>query len=158
MEDQLANLKEIPLPEPIAYTPQTVGWLILLVVLLLGTFWILYLWRRSVSRNRYRGEALKKLDAIEGGGVPLSELPALVKRVVLAFTPREKVAGLTGTPWLEFLDSTLGTRDFVTGPGKLLPTLSYGKPELIEAQLTPEHRRELLRLIRRWIRRHRASI
>ena len=108
-------------------------------------------------RNRYRNEALQSLKEIEQNN-RLSDLPVLVKRVALAFTPRDKIAELSGVPWLQFLDSTLGGADFTSGPGRLLLAISYGSPESIERELTSERRQALLNLVRRWIRRHRAGI
>ena len=158
MEDQLAGLKEIPLPEAVAYTPQTAGWYVLLALVLMGFLWFLYRWKVRASRNRYRIEALERLSEIEQGVAPLSELPVLVKQVVLAFAPRERVAGLSGVPWLEFLDSTFGGREFTSGPGQVLPALSYERSEMAEKKMKPEERRRLFALLRRWIRRHRAGI
>jgi hypothetical protein len=157
MEEQLANLKEIALPEPVAYTPQTIGWYLLLALVVIAVVFMMVRWRQNVRRNRYRQEALHCLDQIEASRIPLSELPVLVKRVVLASTPREKVAELSGNEWLEFLDSTIGNKDFSTGPGRLLPDLSYGTPESIQ-KATNAEQQALLSLIRTWIRRHHAGI
>jgi hypothetical protein len=157
MEEQLVNLQEIALPEPVPYTPQTIGWYILLGLVLIAIAFLIVRWRQNVKRNRYRQEALLCLAEIEASRLPLSELPVLVKRVVLAFTPREQVAGLSGHEWLEFLDSTIGNKEFSTGPGRLLPQLSYRAPESIE-KATNAEQRALLSLIRNWIRRHHAGI
>lgn len=158
MDERLSNLREIPLPEPVAYTPQTIGWYVLLALAVLALVLLAVRWRRSVLRNRYRGEALHCLDEIEQSERPLSELPVLLKRVALAFAPREKIADLSGSNWLHFLDSTLGSTDFTSGPGQLLLTVSYEAPESVEEKLTSKERQALLSLARRWIRRHRAGI
>ena len=158
MDERLLDLREIPLPEPVAYTPQTLGWYVLLALVVLTLVLLAALWRRNVSRNRYRKEALLVHDEIEQGNRPLSKLPALIKQVALAFTPREKIAGLSGGPWLEFLDSTLGGTNFTTGPGQFLLTVSYEAPASVNRKLTSEQRQALLGLIRRWIRRHRAGL
>jgi len=158
MDEQLSNLREIPLPDPFAYTPQTAGWYILLALVVLIVVFLIMRWRRSTLRDRYRSEALQLITEIELGGRPLSDLPALIKRASLAFTPREKIAELSGMPWLRFLDSTLGNTEFSTGPGKLLLTLSYETPESVEEKLTSEQRLQLLSLTRRWIRRHHAGV
>ena len=158
MDERLTSLREIPLPEPVAYTPQTLGWYLILVVAVLALILLIMKWRRNASRNRYRSEALRILDELEQSRRPLSDLPVLVKRVALAFAPREKIAGLSGVPWLEFLDSTLGGTSFTAGPGRYLLTVSYEAPESVNQKLTPERRSALVKLIRRWIRRHRAGI
>jgi len=98
-----------------------------------------------------------ELDEIERSARPLSDLPALVKRVCLAIAPRERVAGLSGNAWLEFLDSTWRGNDFTSGSGRLLPELSYGTPQSLPGP-SDDRMRELFALLRRWIRRLRARI
>lgn len=157
MQGQLANLKEIPLPEPVAYLPQTAAWYVLLALAAIALIlWILHLYRNSL-RNRYRREALKTLDEIERSARPISELPVLVKRVGLAIAPRESVAGLSGDAWLRFLDSTWKVTSFTEGPGGLLPELSYRNPQSLP-RIPEEKLRDLFALLRQWIRRHRARI
>jgi len=158
MEEQLAKLQEIPLPEPVSYTPQTIGWYILLALALVCIFLLIAKWIRQTRRNRYRKEALYLLTEIEQDKRTLAELPALVKRVSLASNPRKEVAGLNGVPWLEFLDSTWTGKNFSTGPGKILPLISYRPPEWVEKEVSAEERQALFDLIRTWIRRHRADI
>ena len=157
MEEQLANLQEIPLPEPVAYTPQTIGWYLLLVLLILVTVALVASWRRRINRNRYRRQALQELEHIASSERPLSDLPVLVKRVVLAFARRETVAGLTGQAWLEFLDSTYPGAHFTSGPGKLLPDISYASARTLESW-SDHQRREVIDLVGRWIRGHNAGI
>ena len=97
------------------------------------------------------------------------KLPALVKRTVLVFSPREQVANLTGEAWLAFLDATYrekrysgtshpGTADgavFTQGPGRILPSLSVW-PEKRLRKLPENEVNALLNLLRKWIRRHHA--
>jgi len=157
MQEQLANLKEIALPEPVSYFPQTSAWYVLLAVAAIALIlWIVHLYRKSL-RNRYRREALKTLDEIERSARPVSERPVLVKRVGLAIAPRESVAGLSGDAWLRFLDSTWKGTSFTEGLGRLLPELSYRKPQSL-SHMPDEKLRDLFALLRNWIRRHRARI
>jgi hypothetical protein len=83
----IEQLKEIGLPTPVSYAPQTWGWWVLLavllgVVLLVGArrYWQ---WRR----DRYRREALVRLAELQNSNDRLSalrELPELLKRVALS--------------------------------------------------------------------------
>lgn len=161
MTGALEGLREIPLPPPIAYVPQTVGWLIVGVALTAALAWVA--WRRHVRwvANRYRRAALAELAEIERGLAIESErsraaaaLPALLKRTALAFAPRETVARLTDVEWLAFLDRTCPPGGFTSGPGRLLPQLAYdGTARIAEAEL-----RELVALTHRWIERHDARV
>ena len=160
----LANLREIPLPPPVPYIPQTIGWVVvalLLLVILAYIGWRVY---QRHLKNRYRRDALAELAAIErkvranaSSREGLCELPALVKRTALAFAPREEIAGLTGRAWLAFLDRTYPAAGFVDGPGRLLSQLAYETGAGIDT-LREDDVNNLLVLIRKWIARHHARV
>ena len=63
--DALAGLQELPLPPPVSYVPQTIGWVIVAAVL--GVIAALIVWRvvRHRRLNAYRREALAELELIE---------------------------------------------------------------------------------------------
>ncbi|VVM63928.1 hypothetical protein PS662_01448 [Pseudomonas fluorescens] len=83
----IEQLKEIALPAPVSYAPQTWGWWVLLALLIgagLGVgarrYWQ---WRR----DRYRREALVRLAELQSSADQISalrELPELLKRVALS--------------------------------------------------------------------------
>lgn len=164
MEEKLTELKEIILPEPVSYLPQTAAWYILFGLVLMAAVWLAVRWYRHWAANRYRKAALKRLAEIEmnlsdsaSRAKNLSALPVLVKQTTLAFAAREKVAGLSGKRWLTFLDSTYIGWAFTEGPGKLLPELSYW-PVLKLERVSDDELQALIGLLRKWIRRHRAAI
>lgn len=142
----LEGLADIVVPEPVSLMPQTVGWIVLgvIVIALLATVAV-RAWRR-LRRNAYRREALALVES-----TPLIALPALVKRVALAAAPRTEVASLTGDAWLTFLDRTYGGDGFTNGPGRLLATVSFSP--------APDDQRssaDLRNLVAIWIRKHRV--
>jgi len=150
------QLKEIPLPQPISWMPQTPAWYVLagLAVLLLA--WLIVRAIRTYRRNRYRRAALAELEQIRSAAASnpaaLVTLPELVKRVAFQVAAREKVASLSGDAWLTFLDKSYRGTGFTTGPGRLLPALSYRGP----SSIAPEQAASLMDLVATWIRRHRA--
>ncbi|WCM54311.1 DUF4381 domain-containing protein [Pseudomonas sp. WJP1] len=91
----IEQLKEIALPAPVSYAPQTWGWWVLLAVfvvavVLLGArrYWQ---WRR----DRYRREALLRLAQLQKRSDDLNalrELPELLKRVAISM-PNTKPVG-----------------------------------------------------------------
>lgn len=152
----IADLKEIPLPPPVPYTPQTTGWWVLLAIVLLAVLW--YVARRLYRwwRNRYRRAAQKELVAIEQAMADpsrrqqaLAALPALVKRTVLTWAPRDAVAPLSGEAWLGYLDRTLAGESFTHGPGRYLQTLAYGGGDMASGDTDA-----LMSLLHRWIDDH----
>lgn len=158
----MSNLREIDLPDPVPMTPEALGWWIVLALVLaaLSALFVRALRRRRA--NAYRREALRALDTVaNAAAVPasragaLSDLAALVKRTALSAYPRTRVASLSGPSWLAFLDGTLGTTEFSSGPGRQLPAFAYSSAAAGHA--SDDDVRALLALTRRWIRHHRAG-
>lgn len=152
----IADLKEIPLPPPVPYTPQTAGWWVLLALVLLAVLWYVVRRLHRWWRNRYRRAAQKELAAIELALADpsqrqqaLAAVPALVKRTVLTWAPRDAVAPLSGEAWLGYLDRTLAGEGFVRGPGRQLQMLAYGSGDMADGDTDA-----LLALLHRWIDDH----
>jgi hypothetical protein len=83
----IEQLKELGLPTPVSYTPQTWGWWVLLAVLVGAVLLVgarrYWQWRR----DRYRREALVRLAELQSSDDQLNalrELPELLKRVALS--------------------------------------------------------------------------
>lgn len=160
----LSGLKEIPLPEPIPYVPQTVGWILLGALAAAAIGYGLWRLVRRYHANEYRRAAMKELQDIEAGlhdsssrSRVLAAIPALLKRTALSAAGREAVASLSDRAWLEFLDRTCAPGGFSKGPGRLLATLSYGgEAEL--ARIRESEVKDLLAQVRRWIQRHDARL
>jgi len=150
------QLKEIPLPQPISWMPQTPAWYVLAGLTILLLAWLIVRAIHTYRRNRYRRAALAELEQIRNAAAnnpaALVTLPELVKRVAFQVTAREKVASLSGDAWLTFLDKSYRGTGFTTGPGRLLPALSYRGP----SSITPADAASLMDLVAIWIRRHRA--
>ena len=89
------QLKEMALPAPVSYAPQTWGWWALLVLLVVTLLVVaarrVWQWRR----DRYRREALVRLEELRRRSNDLSalrELPELLKRVAISM-PNAKPVG-----------------------------------------------------------------
>ena len=156
----LENLHEILLPEPVNWMPQTIGWYVVLGLVLLVAGWWVYRSLRRFRKNRYRRLVLAELAVIEGElqqperrVKALAEIPVLLKWTALVAFPRVEVAELSGGRWLAFLDKTMGGKEFTEGVGRLLPELAYAPKPRIEL-LSDESIGNLLQLTRRWIKVH----
>ena len=158
-QEPLPGLHDIAVPDPVSWAPQTIGWLVALLLVVALSAWALVRIRRRKAANRYREVALSELVEIEralaepeGRAVALSRVPILLKRVALSFGDRQQVASLTGDDWLAYLDTAYGGVGFRQGPGKVLPALAYD-PAGIES-LDEDALADLMSLSRKWIRRH----
>jgi len=136
MDPEQIPLRDLHLPETISWWPLAPGWWVLLGLLLivLGMALQRYLERRA--RGATRRHALKRLDEllteyeehrnVVSFGARVSEL---LRRTMLAYAPREDVAGLTGDDWLAWLDRDLVHPQFAAGPGRMLIELPYRNPD-----------------------------
>ncbi|SAL42061.1 hypothetical protein AWB71_02178 [Caballeronia peredens] len=158
----LQSLHELPLPAPVSYAPQTIGWIfvaLLFVAIALACAW--HAWRRY-DKSRYRREALAELARIEAQlnddatrAAALAQIAPLVKRAALAAAPRERVAALSGAAWLAYLRRTQGAFDDESGA--LLYEASYAPGEHL-ARVTRQQAEHLARAAREWIERHHVEV
>jgi hypothetical protein len=145
----LANLRDLAMPAPVAWWPPPFGWWVLAAELLafavLFGGWLALRYRG----NAYRRAALRDLRALTTAA-PSDLAPAiasLLKRTALAAYPRVAVANLTGGAWSAFLDRT-GTFPAATAAMLVRATLDPSRT-LDEAEM-----RAILAAAQRWIRRH----
>jgi hypothetical protein len=152
--DPLAQLRGYHLPEPVSWWPPAPGWWLLALLLLLAIGAVLWLFlvhrRRGAARRSARRElqALRSAHAAGGDDAALNRgLSRLLRRFALARFPRERVAGLTGETWLQFLDRYASDRAFTQGAGRALVEAPY-RPD------GPLPVAELTRLVEQWIGRN----
>lgn len=159
----LDQLKELALPAPaVSYLPQTWGWLVLLIVLLaaLGIWLGLRWWHWQ--RNRYRREALARLNELEHRLsdaelriAALRELPELLKRVALSMPEQPDVATLSGEQWQAFLAKTSAVplpKDF----SRQLANLAYAPANQLRS-LSSTECSTLVALSRSWVETHHVA-
>lgn len=152
--ESLKQLKDIHLPAPVSWWPLAPGWYVLSGLLLLMVFILCYRLYQRYLDARPKKQALQLLAEYyrqyeqEGNSqLTSARLSELLKRVALAYYPREKVAGLKGEAWIQFLNSTAKNVNF--NPVKDL---------LLELPFQPEQRRPLKPLFTRtqdWIKQRR---
>jgi Domain of unknown function (DUF4381) len=158
----IEQLKELALPAPVSYMPQTWGWVALLVIVLL----VVALWaaRRHWQwrQDRYRREALARLAQLEralnedNGQIPaLRELPELLKRVALSMPGQPAVATLSGDAWQQFLASR-SREALPTDFSQQLARLAYG-PDAQLRELSAAQRQQLLSQCRQWVEHHHVA-
>jgi len=161
-EAALRSLRDIALPQPVSWMPQTWGWALLAGLLVVAILVALFAWIRRYRRNAYRREALRLLDDIvvdirnpsrrERGIHALTEL---LKRTALAAWPRSDVAALSGAAWARFLDERDHSRA-ATALARLLDDFEYHDRSVV-AGLPSNVADDLVLRSRRWIARHHVS-
>ncbi|MCW5589387.1 MAG: DUF4381 domain-containing protein [Legionellales bacterium] len=152
--DPLSQLKPLHLPPAITFWPPAPGWLILSALVIFMSAGIVYYFIRRYQNQRGKRFALQQLHTLQQQFAQpdyrpqiISNISQLLKRVALLHHPRQQVAGLTGTKWLQFLDESGHTQDFQHGIGKILISAPYN-------QHIPENAEELFPLVKRWIEKN----
>ena len=138
MDPTQIPLRDLHLPEAIGWWPLAPGWWFLIVVASCVVLYYGYRAFRRWRRNSLRRVALRELRRIRGeyqAGVDeitlAKELSELLRRTMLAYAPRQEVAGLTGDHWLRWLDRGLDEQLFASGSGKDVESLPYRRPDTL---------------------------
>jgi hypothetical protein len=155
-QDPLAELREIVIPPPPSFWPLAPGWwlaLALLLTVLLVLSWLTWRWWRRTAPRRMALRQLQalrtELHAAEDTLLIVRRLSQLLRETALRCHPWERVAGLHGQAWLEFLDSTGGAQQFTQGEGKILAEAPY------RAEVQDVEPARLFPICQAWIRQQR---
>ncbi|NGT15362.1 DUF4381 family protein [Achromobacter insolitus] len=157
----IEQLRQLPLPAPVSYWPQTWGWLVALAVVLALAAWVAWRVVRRHRRNRYRRAGLRMLEALrlaaQSDPLAARALPELLKRVGLSSVTaadRARVGALQGAEWVAYLDS--GKAVFPPDAGILLRALAYAPPDTLRA-IDPARLRQLFAASRVWMEKHHVA-
>ena len=159
----LDRLHDIVVPASVPWWPPAPGWYWVLGFVLVLALWLLGKSFIRWQRNRYRREARAELARQEimlrdpaCRAAALTAVAELLKRTALTAFPREEVATLTGSAWLEFLNRTGRTIAFTEGNGAVLEYAAYD-PRTVAA-LEESKLNEIVSLVRGWIAHHDSEI
>ncbi len=141
-------LHPVVYPETVSWLPQTTGWTVLGIWLLLSLLLIGIETLRRYRANAYRREALAILTAID----PFTpdarqQLSSLVKQTALAIYSRDTVASLSGDEWQNFLLQSVAPGRLSRSEAQTLSRAAYD-PEIDSTSLKSA--------ARKWIACHHA--
>jgi hypothetical protein len=161
-EAALRSLKDIVIPAPVSWFPQSWGWIALAVIL--AAVLLAMLVRRVLRyrADRYRRDALLELRALEPGfrdpatrAHAVQALAELLKRTALAAWPRPDIASLSGAAWIAFLK-----KQDDNGVGEALATmladLEYQDAAGLRS-VPADFAADVVAGARQWIERHHVS-
>lgn len=125
-------LRDLHLPHAVGWWPLAPGWWALIALATVGLVWLLIWYRERRRQSAARRYALKQLKLYTDAYTKYrnavllgSQLSGLLRRTMLAYAPRGRVAGLTGDDWLAFLDRDLDQPHFMDGDGRPLIEWPY---------------------------------
>jgi len=136
MDPEQIPLRDLHLPEAIGWWPLAPGWWVVIALLAIAAALLVRRYWQAWARGAARRHALQTLrqltadfeqhhDAVAFG----ANLSALLRRTMLAYAPRQEIAGLTGDDWLAWLDRDLDQPRFQTEAGRKLIELPYRRPD-----------------------------
>ena len=135
MDPEQIPLRDLHLPEAIAWWPLAPGWWLVLALIAVGFGLLIRHFLRIRARGAARRHALRRLNELTAdfeqhhNAVAFSShLSELLRRTMLAYAPRQDVAGLTGDEWLAWLDRDLDQPRFQGAAGRKLLELPYRAP------------------------------
>jgi len=136
MDETALPLRDLHLPDAIGWWPLAPGWWVVVAILCAVLGYILLCTYRRWQFNAPRRYAMRELAYYEAeylkhrNPVTLGkQLSELLRRGMLAYAPREDVAGLTGGDWIVWLDQGMPLPYFHTEGGKSLLNLPYRDPD-----------------------------
>ena len=144
MLSQLAPLRE---PMAISWWPLAPGWWVVLALSLALLIGLSLRLRKRRLKTAYRRIALAALDELRSREARQDELNWLLKAAALRAYPHERIAGLHGAQWQQFLASSCPK--VASGAFAELDNLYQREPSPVSSQLfdTAEH----------WIRQHEVA-
>jgi len=161
------GIDEIILPADISWWPSTIGWKIVALLLCIFASYRLFKFGQSWWKNRYRREAIAQINELQLSELKLStqqqasdsglltvieKLPFYLKTTALQAYPRDQVAQLSGTAWIDFLNEKTGSEHFNSNVSEQLLIISYRPKE--QWQLTEEQCLNLINLTKLWVKYH----
>lgn len=150
------DLKDIHEPVAISWWPPAIGWWILAItipLLIILAIWIYKrLTRKTALKTAKKILAEFKQDKARDNLAKAGELSALLRRVAISVSPREKTAGLIGRQWLAYLDSSVNGTPFSAGVGQLLADAPYRKTPVTDMELS-----QLIDLCEDWLKAQKKS-
>lgn len=154
----IGQLKELGLPAPVSYAPQTWGWWVLLAVLVLAAVLIGVRRYRQWRRDQYRREALVRLAQLRERSDDLNalrELPELLKRVAISMPASTSVAALSEEDWQRFLQQH-SKKPLPADFSQQLAQLAYAPDDTLRALPAPQ-RLALFDTCQHWVERHHVA-
>ena len=103
---EVSEFGELYEPQPVVFTFETLGWKLLVGLVVLLLIIACVLWVRKRIKNKYRREALREIQNLPHEHESVLQILVTLKRVAIMVFGRQRVAALNGHDWLHFLDKT----------------------------------------------------
>ncbi|MEZ8821326.1 DUF4381 domain-containing protein [Vibrio sp. 10N.222.54.A1] len=158
----LRELHDVAIPDSVSWAPQTIGWKILGVILLLVAIYLAYRLAQKWWNNRYRKEALQELVLLDARDKNSTERTFKVLKVVLRYLDSSN-AKLFGQAYVNRLNAYLpvsantseNSNAFFADEVSELWMQSLIDPNV---RLSFEQRLEVIQTAMMWLKLHKPNV
>ena len=149
----LKGFSEVSAPADISWMPQTLGWQLVLLLIVSYLLYRVYLIAKRHIANAYRRAAMLALVQLGDETSDLQKIPQLLRRTALYAYDRELVTPLIGQDWENWLDTQCKGSAFTSTCPGILNQLAYApEVEIEQAKLMT-----LKQQVAHWIKNHRGQ-
>ncbi|QCU89178.1 DUF4381 domain-containing protein [Thiomicrorhabdus sediminis] len=146
------QLHDIQLPDPVGWWPLSYSSWLLIFALIMAIVGVTWYFLEQKRRNRYRHQALKKLQVIQqaehlSANEKIAEINQLVKQVALSAYGRNATAALIDQAWLDFLQNRC---KFIAQPDNLNAIMMLGYQERTEIQIANQQTLSVKNAVQIW--------
>ncbi|MEZ8863079.1 DUF4381 domain-containing protein [Vibrio sp. 10N.247.311.51] len=111
---QPLDLSPVIAPDAPTWWPLAWGWWAVIITAIALIALVFFIVKRRKNNQQAKQEALSYFSNSQSqDGLSPSKAQDIVRQAALSYFPREKIAGLSGNDWLEFLDAQLAKPLFV---------------------------------------------
>lgn len=157
----LRELHDVVIPNSVSWAPQTIGWKILGVILLLAALYLAYRLALRWWNNRYRKEALNELMLLDARDKNSPEQAFKVLKVVLRYLDNSN-AKLFGQAYVKRLNAYLPMNGQTESNNAFFADEISGlwMQSLIDpkVRLTFEQRSEVIQTSMMWLKLHKPDV
>jgi len=151
-EELLSQLKGIHEPAAIGSWPPAPGWWILCISTILVITFIVYTCRRHIKNNRWKKEAIKRLNNIDSNN-SLHAINSIIKKIAIYKVNDPSITSLSGESWEHFLKAFLNTTETPDlFSREQLTMLAQGQYQKSSSANSPENSTALIKALQQWIK------
>ncbi len=149
--NQMTQLVDIPLPEPISWWPLSTGWYVVLIAICLVLSLFIVRKRRRWVANRYRRVAYRELQTLTLDNA--SDMNLILRQAVLN-GKSPIVLNHTGAEWYQLISRSCEQPILSESQLNLLEQLNYQPAQSVVNHLSQTDFVKLKELCLRWVKEH----
>jgi ABC-type transport system involved in Fe-S cluster assembly fused permease/ATPase subunit len=115
-ESENISLQPLIEADPVPFTMETLGWKILLFIIIAIVLFLIFKFYKNYKKNQCRRDAISKINKLNtdlNDSEFITQTMFYLKQTALKTYDRKVVAALNGEHWLSFIDEKVKTVNFL---------------------------------------------